>query len=202
MTYQGTVIAEGFPLQWPTGWPRTSRPARARFDTRFHKAVTELLHELELMGARDVVISSNIALRRDGLPYSGQKQPEDRGVAVYFRLKDVQQCVPCDRWDTVDDNIQAIRLTVAALRGLERWGAKEMVDAAFRGFQALPAPSGGDYLIADEPWYMILGVPEFAAKEQIKAAYRDKAKTMHPDQGGSPQEWARLQRAYDRGISG
>src|SRR5690606_9584801 len=128
---------EAYPLQWPDGWPRTDRPARARFDTSFARARAELLNELRLLGATGVVISSNIELRRDGLPYANAKQPDDRGMAVYFTLRGEQQCIPCDVWDRTEDNLQAIRLTVAALRGLDRWGAKEMVNAAFRGFKAL-----------------------------------------------------------------
>ena len=189
------VISEGYPLQWPSGWPRISYPTRARFQTSFATAVRELLRELDLLGATDIVISSNLQLRRDGLPYSNQRQPEDRGIAVYFNLNGEQQCIPCDKWDLTEDNIQAIRLTVAALRGLERWGAKEMVDAAFRGFKALPA--SGESTPSDQRlWHEVLEVSPNASWEVVEAAYRRLLHKVHPDKGGSVQAFTEVQNAF------
>lgn len=195
------AIAEGYPLQWPAGWPRAQSRQYSNFYATQSQAQQGILHQLKLLKAQDVVISTNVRLRRDGLPYTGDRAPADPGVAVYFILNGQQQCIPCDKWARVWENMRAIEKTIEALRGIERWGAKEMVDAAFRGFQALPAPSGGEYLEADAPWYVILGVNQFASKDEIKVAYREKAKSAHPDQGGSSREWESLQRAYDKGIS-
>lgn len=191
---------EAYPLQWPDGWPRTDRPKSARFDTSFVRARNNVLNELHLLGATGVVISSNIELRRDGLPYANTKQPDDRGMAVYFTLRGEQQCIPCDVWDRTEDNLQAIRLTVAALRGLERWGAKEMVNAAFRGFKALPANAIVTPYTA-RIWYEVLEVSPNASQDEIKAAYRQKLHTAHPDKGGSEEEFAELQKAYKEAVA-
>ncbi len=149
------------------------------------------------MGARDIVISSNLSLRRDGLPYSGQAQPDDRGIAAYFTLKGEQQCIPCDRWDNIEQNLRAIALTVEALRGLDRWGAKEMVDAAFRGFKALPESVIVTPYTA-RAWYDVLEVSQTASPEVIKAAYRQQMLKAHPDQGGSPEAFAEVQQAFQQ----
>jgi curved DNA-binding protein CbpA len=45
--------------------------------------------------------------------------------------------------------------------------------------------------------YQILGVVAGASDEQIKAAYRQRAKGMHPDAGGDPDAFMRMQRACD-----
>jgi hypothetical protein len=156
-----------------------------------------LLTQLKRLGADNIVVSSNVMLRRDGLPYANQRRPDDTGVAVYFTLKGQQQCIPCDRWASVDDNIHAIGLTVEALRGLERWGAKEMVDAAFSGFQALPPGSG---MPSVSPWWQVLGVPETATGDDMKSAYRLLAKKHHPDYGGDPELFQRLRNAYEQAI--
>jgi len=46
----------------------------------------------------------------------------------------------------------------------------------------------------------VLGVPEGASLDEIKKAFRTKAKVMHPDMGGSPGEWKILSDAYARLI--
>ncbi len=158
-----------------------------------------LLNQLQLMKASNVVISSNVMLRLDGLPYANQRRPDDSGVAVYFTLKGEQQCIPCDRWDLVDHNIHAIGLTVEALRGLERWGAKEMVDAAFSGFKALPA--GSSKSVASG-WWTVLGLSRNATRADIETAYRLLVKTHHPDRGGDPDLFKRLNQAYQEAKEG
>ncbi len=188
-------MIDAYPLQWPPAWPRTDYPRHAQFQTSFVGARNNLLRELKLLGATDVIISSNISLRQDGLPYAGQRQPEDRGIAVYFNLDGNPQCIPCDKWTTTDDNLQAIRKTVEALRGLERWGAKEMVNAAFRGFKALP-----ESIIMGEhtsrAWWEVLEVSQDASPEVVKAAYKAQLHYKHPDKGGSQWDFEELQKAF------
>ena len=192
-------MIDAYPLSWPAHWPRSQYHERALFKTPFGRARDQLLNELRLLGASDVVISSNYMLRRDGLPYADSREPEDKGVAVYFKLNGEDQCVPCDRWTSVVDNLQAIRLTVEAIRGLDRWGAKEMVNAAFRGFKALPA-AGNSTTVMDEPWYEILGVASDATEQSIRSAFKQKAKLYHPDTGGDEAEFARIRKAFERGM--
>lgn len=188
-------MIDAYPLQWPHGWPRAELHQPAQFKTSFARARNELLKELKLLGATNVIISSNIELRRDGLPYANQRQPEDTGIAVYFTLNGEQQCVPCDKWRKSEDNLQAIRKTIEALRGLDRWGAKEMVNAAFRGFKALPA-SAIVTPYQKRAWYEVLEVSQSASPEVVKAAYRQKMLKAHPDHGGSNVEFAEVQAAF------
>lgn len=191
-------MIEAFPLQWPPSWPRTKYTERHPNMVRnFTRNRDEVVKQLDMLGASSIVMSTNMQLRKDGLPYSGQKQPEDTGVAVYFSLNGEQQCVPCDKWDTVDQNLRAIALTIEALRGIERWGAKEMVNAAFRGFKALPQP-----IITPEPtrphrdWWIVLGVYSDAKVEQVRSAYREALKLHHPDVGGNLPDFKEVQQAF------
>lgn len=192
-------MTEAYPLQWPQGWARTKHPQRARFATSRARSISELHQELRRLGATNVVVSSNVQTYfRGGMEraYANQRV-EDAGVAIYFTLEGHQQCFPCDKWDDVGDNIHAIELTVKALRGLERWGAKEMVTAAFRGFKALPHPDDVIAMPQHRPWYEVLEVSPEASTEMRKAAYRVKVKKCHPDKGGSRQEWDELVRAAE-----
>lgn len=183
------MVEQAYPLQWPLGKRRDQHPQRSRFAVNFGKARDELMREIDLLGGALPIVSTNIPLKRDGLPYAGQKEPDDRGVAVYFTLKKQQMCFACDRWDKVGDNIQAIRHTIAALRGIERWGTGDMVQQAFTGFVALPSQ--------ENPWD-ILGVKPGATQEEIETSYRQKAKLCHPDVGGSPEAMQRLNDARQK----
>src|SRR5262245_44424311 len=130
-----------YPLYWPDGRLRTPRRSRSEFKVYSFAVVRDqLLNELKLMNARDVILSTNLMLRNDGLPLANQRQPADPGVAIYFTYKGKAVAFACDRWDKIEDNVQAIRHTINALRGIARWGTGDMVDAAFTGFLALPAP--------------------------------------------------------------
>jgi hypothetical protein len=190
-------MTTAFPLAWPSGWPRT--PWDKRQPSRFSpgglsKEAQETIWELGRLGARNAVISTNIELRRDGLPYSGRRAPDDPGVAVYFTYEGRQQCIPCDRWATVEENLRAIWKSIEALRSLERWGAKSFVDAAFTGFTAIAGPASA------KPWWEVLGVSQWASREQINAAWRGKAQAAHPDAGGSDGDMSELNVARDQGL--
>lgn len=178
-------MVEAYPLHWPPGWPRTARPERARFGNHSRaQAVSELINEVRQLGGRNIVISTNLELRLDGLPRSSQKAPDDQGVAVYFELNGVHQCFPCDRWTLIEHNLWAIAKSIGALRGLERWGAKTMVAAAFRGFQALPDLRN---------FYF----QDFKTKDEARAKYLELAKKLHPDAGGNAAEFADMKRQYE-----
>jgi hypothetical protein len=202
-----------YPLQWPMGWKRT--PAGARTYGRFSKkrtrtstygsssytddvsigeATQRLLAELERMGAPeyDVVISSNLQLRLDGLPRSGQAQPADPGVAVYWRDGKQDRCMAIDMYTKVEQNIAALAATIDAMRAIERHGGAAILDRAFTGFTALPPP-----IVAGmaRPWWEVLQVPRDAKRDDVKAAYRRLASAAHPDQA-----MAELNTAHDQAL--
>jgi hypothetical protein len=188
------VSANRYPLSWPDGRPRTRQPARSKFKVQsFGRVRDELLHELHLLGARNVVLSTNLKLRQDGLPLSGQAQPQDCGAAVYFRYKDRDVCFACDRWHKIEDNLQAIHHTIEAIRGIARWGTGDMVEAAFTGFAQLPAPR-----TAVRRWHEVIGVAAHASADEVTAAYRRLAKEHHPDRGGTHEAMIELNDAYDK----
>jgi hypothetical protein len=137
MTDQSFKDISVFPLTWPVGWTRTETKKRSAFRTTFGKARDELFRELKLLGVNDwnVILSSNIPVRRDGLPYSGQANPDDPGIAVYFRYKEKPMVLfACDTYINAVDNLWAITKSIEALRGIKRWGASDMLERSFTGF--------------------------------------------------------------------
>ena len=146
------------------------------------------------MQADGLVLSTNVELRRDGLPYAG-RTPADPGVAVYFTWRGQQYAFACDCWQKVEFNLQAIRKTIEAVRGIARWGTGEMVAAAFVGFKALPEQAGGT------SWWHVLSVAESASQEEINAAFKAKARLTHPDAGGSQEAMQQLNDARRIGLA-
>lgn len=184
---------EAYPLTWPTGRPRTKYPEVSRFDALLGASIKDVQREVALLGGTDLIISSNLPTRRDGVPYANSAQPDDRGVAVYFTLKKRPMCFACDRWRKVEENMRAIAKTIDALRGIERWGSGQMVEQAFTGFLSLPSP--------EQPW-QVLGLPDSRpTRDQVTEAYRRLAMEHHPDRGGSEAEMSRLNAARDALLS-
>jgi len=188
------MAVEAYPLHWPQGRPRTGMNLResSQFRTSFGKARDAVLRQIALLAGYGLsvapILSTNQALRRDGIPYANQSQPDDPGVAVYFTYKKTQVCFACDRWRRIEDNMQAIAKTIDALRGVARWGTGDMMEAAFKGFVALPDQSS---------WAEVLGVTAHSPTVDVLTAYRAKRSTAHPDRGGSPHEFDRIEKAWN-----
>lgn len=187
-------MAEAFPLQWPDGWPRT--PSHKRGPSRFGKnlgasQINKLQNELRLLGARHVVISSNVPLRQDGLPYASEtkRRYDDPGVAVYFQLKGKALSMARDRYNTPWENIRSLILAIDAMRSIERHGGSTMMERAFSGFAAIAPPDW------KKPWREVFGVqPDW--RGDITTLYREKARNRHPDSGGSNDLMSELNVAY------
>ena len=189
---------EAYPLTWPQGWPRKNphQRSRAKFSTSGRvlsvmDGIQRVLLELERLGVKrdDLVISTDIPTRLDGLPRS-DRSVADPGVAVYWRKGKDTRCMAIDRYDRVADNLAAIAATLEAMRAIERHGGAEILDRAFTGFVALPAPV---------QWWQVLGVAENATGEEIDAAWRRLAARHHPDRGGDNAQMARINAARDQG---
>jgi hypothetical protein len=171
-------MTQAYPLQWPNGRPRTELWKReaSRFDSTPDIARRMMLAECDRMGGRNPIISTNVALRRDGQPYASRKPPEDTGVALYFTRKAEQVCFSCDRYLEVWENMRAIQKTIEAMRGIERWGAHEVLDQMFRGFTALPSPEAAT-TAPPRAWWSILGVAPDAGPDAIQAAWKKAIRT-------------------------
>jgi hypothetical protein len=187
---EGGVSAptEAYPLCWPPGRRREGCKEFARFKTTLGLAIFNIRSEVKRLGGTELVISSNLMLRRDGLPMATGPKVTDHGVAVYFTLKKKPMCFASDRWRFVEDNMQAIAKTIEALRGIERWGSGQMVEQAFTGFIALPAP--------EQPW-QVLGIAYGSSRDVIQNAWRRLASDNHPDKGGDSNFMARINAARD-----
>jgi hypothetical protein len=146
-------MTTAFPLCWPHGWPRTPSHRQysgAKFGrTTFAKARDSLLDEVRRLHAAHIVVSTNHPVDRNGIPREGTRIA-DQGIAVYFMLNGKHLAMACDRFSNAAANMRSLALGIEHLRGLERHGGGVMMERAFSGFAALPAPK--------QHWD-ILGIP-------------------------------------------
>lgn len=189
-----------YPLSWPVGWKRSTFRTHSRFGKYGNRpsvstGTSFVLAELHRMGVPDfhVVISTNVRLRLDGLPYSNERTPDDPGAAVYWRDDDKRLVIACDRWSTVGENIYTIGKTIEATRAIERWGAVT-TDQAFAGYVALEEKTQASC-------WEVLGIGPISkmdgAATMILDAYRRKARETHPDSGGSAEAFSSVVAAKD-----
>jgi hypothetical protein len=192
------MVTEAHPLQWPNGWTRTQYPTDSRFGSYSDKptigaATEKIVYEMRLFGGTDLIISTDLKLRKDGLPYSSQRQPEDRGVAVYFTYQNEQKVIACDSFNKIGCNLWAIAKTIEAMRGIDRWGCSEIITKAFTGFTALPESTN------ENIWSILEINPTFDQME-IRKAYKKLAKKYHPDITGDDTHFKKIQEAYKIAI--
>lgn len=204
------MTVNAHPLAWPDGWPRRDtwlrKPGKfgvaedkgsyvGKRSLSIEDGVKRVRSELERLGIDvddDMVISTNLRLNLRGLPRGDQGEPGDPGVAVYWQKPGKpMRVMAIDAYTRVADNLGAIAATLEAMRAIERHGGAQILDRAFTGFTALPAPKS---------CWEVLGLKPGATADQIAAAFRGKARAAHPDAGGSTAAMAELNQARDAAL--
>lgn len=186
-------MIEAYPITWPREFPRTAKPQPGKFQTSLAgalKNVEDSLRKFAVDSGKKIeglVISSNVTL--------GAQRPADPGVAVWFSWDGIQVCIPVDRYDRVEHNLQAIHHIIEARRTELRHGGLSIVRATFMGFKALPAPGK----TSAAGWRAVMDYPldETPARADIDFRFKKLRSVMHPDKGGSAEKFAALQAAYD-----
>jgi hypothetical protein len=225
----GDAVIDAYPLSWPAGWPRT--PDADRIRPKFHltesvksslsdnyyrqkreitvaSALDRLRKELARFGVEDgsVIISTNIELRRDGLPYSNRRDPGDPGVAVYWKNPETreQQAIAIDLYDSVAGNLAAVSATLDAMRAIERHGGAQILKRAFQGFKALPGAGNSTPTMDVQTASVVLSnyyptlTPELVRRDKaaLATAVRFARAKVHPDvNGGDVKAWENVETA-------
>jgi len=205
---------KSYPLSWPEGWKRTPRGLvkRAQFNRRDRSlqnirnqqltiadGVARVLLELKRMGVPNwnVIISTNVPVSSQGLPLSRSSAPQDPGVAVYFKQGKNDRVIAVDIYTRVADNLAAIAATLEAMRAIERHGGAAILERAFTGFQALPAPDQAGGL----RWQDVLELDPALTYtlSDCEEQYRKLRSIYHPDRpGGNAQKFQQVQRAIEQ----
>jgi len=112
---------------WPRGFDRTHPERREPYPHGFRvdvqQAFENVLTQLERLGAESVTVetAADHQTRNPNLPYAGA-DPEDPTVDVRYEKDGRTMVVPCDRWDDLRDNAQAVAKYIDAKRALDRYG--------------------------------------------------------------------------------
>lgn len=181
-----------YPLAWPEGLPRNERHSSSSFRTGLNGALKNVKESLRLFGSdtgkpvSEVVLSSNVG----GLDVDAPIQ--DPGVAAWFMWDGAQRCIAIDRYKKPEENLQAIHHIIEARRTEMRHGGLNIVRQTFKSFTALPGPSR-----PPRYWEHVLGFKpgQPYTKDDVERAYREKAKTAHPDRGGTAAAFQELTQA-------
>lgn len=205
-------------------WPGELRATRADSPFSSTWSATRAVLDLELrqLNAADVVIELAVppsAIRVDGGLRADARLPDHPGVILSFDsthgplryATDVYQKAQWRRnalegWQA---NLRAIALGLEALRKVDRYGIAGRGEQ-YTGWSALgpgviAAPAAA--MTADEAAHFIAdatGDPFLGAFEVLQTwadgrdlVYRQAAKRLHPDTGGDPEAFKRLQTARD-----
>ncbi len=211
-----------FPLTWPAHWPRIPAPIRKRgkFSTMVRPVsggyadkerltiadgVNRVLVQVQRLGVdadAEIIISTNAASRRDGLPRSSDGEPLDPGCAVYWSRGGERECMAIDLYDRLADNLAAVAATIESMRGIERHGGAQILGRAFQGFKLLPATTSATMGV-EAAWETLAQAATGASAPPERHRNEDYARSLcriargrtHPDTGGEPGRFDLVQTA-------
>lgn len=169
---------------WPNRRPLRSpdERERSRFDSSWSQTLNLLSYEVSRLNASSVVVRLALEdkdIRRDGWPRASAR-PEHPGVIIEWQSGKRWSRMAADKYDHWQDNARAVALSLEALRGVERWGAVE--GEQYEGLQLELEDAGSSQSSAQELLDSYGGL-------------REALKATHPDQGGDPEEFRRVQEA-------
>lgn len=191
--------------RWPQAETRNRR--QSRFRATWGDTLELLKLELRQLQAKagTVVIQIDLEdreIRLDGYPRA-RATPATPRVILSFETPDGAYSYPCDTWSDWQDNIRAIALSLQALRAIDRYGVTRQREQ-YSGWKALPAGGGeSTTMTAEVAAQFMAGVTGAHApallldRSLAGAAYRLAARELHPDAGGSAEEFHRLQTAKE-----
>ena len=186
---------------WPGQQTPSHKRQRSGFKAAYSKTLGDLERELAAIRAKEVVIQCYLDrddIRNDGWPRS-KARPKQPGVIVTFlQGKDVIS-MPCDTFLDWEQNVRAIALTLHALRMVSQYGVTKR-DEQYQGFKRIEAPNAESARAAAAKWLSdvsgILVPAEHCTDETLRRAYLAAAQRLHPDRGGTHDEFARLQEVH------
>lgn len=190
--------------QWPR--PQTKSRKSGTFRANYRSTLNLLQNEIAKVGGKNVVIQAGFEprdIRLDGLPRADARKPNHPGIVVSFDSRHGPLMFACDTYFDWQDNLRAVALTLENLRAVERYGATKHGEQ-YRGYAALPPAPSESFRSAEDAAEWLSRHSDPCTREGIlqrpnvrQVAYRMAAAKLHPDSGGSHEEFVRLQAAKE-----
>lgn len=197
------VVCQKWPRTPTSSWRRKSAPFRAGYVDTLEK----LEKELGKLRAKNIVVQAYFKerdIRNDGWPRSGAR-PTEPGVVLTFDSMHGTLSLPCDFFDSYEDNLRAIAFHLEYLRRSGMYGVT-MSGEQYTGWKKLPdTGSSGEGFATDEGAADYLSRHSGVAAADIlrsypwtQDAFRKAALALHPDRGGDNADMALVNAAHAR----
>lgn len=181
-------------------WPVTPTDGRNRkrgpFRAGYRDTIELLDRELRHLGGKQIVIQAYLQprdIRNDGM-IRADARPSDPGIILSFESKHGPLSYPCDTFTDWQDNLRAIALAIEALRTVDRYGVTKRGEQ-YKGWTQLPPPNGDHWTQAQAIEFMRAFVGRQLDGEGIDAWLRRAEFKSHPDHGGNPEDFKKVQQA-------
>ena len=152
----------------------------------------DLRHMFDLWGIEQ------FSILREQEEYVSGGLKKGNGITVSYLRKGAWQTVFCAHGD-YSENMRSIfffldRVRIAEKTGIAYQGLSSTKDLVTTG----PAQNGNSESKENfEDACDVLGVDPTASWEEIDRVYKVKVQYAHPDKGGDPEKFKRIQRAYE-----
>ncbi|MBW4581841.1 MAG: hypothetical protein KME42_19925 [Tildeniella nuda ZEHNDER 1965/U140] len=187
-----------YPLLWAMGRQRTDQRQAVRSHVSLARATDDLLYELQLLDAVEIVISCNVEPLKQFPGYPERFElPDDPGVAVYFTVDGIPYIFACDDFEAVQGNMRDIGQLLREKRMLSQLHQCASIEREFAGYKAAVMPVEASP--RRKPWWKVLYVSPDAPLAVIEAAYKGLARIVHSDlaQNSDDAAMAALNRAIE-----
>lgn len=186
-------------------WPGELTKQRMASPFQLGTAESEKLlkYEVEKLDGKLLVVQ--LAIREMDLKVDGRPkiraEYEHPGVIVSFESRYGPLRYATDRFNQWPANLRAIALGLEALRKVDRYGITKRGEQ-YTGWRALESGDGeirsreaAARFLSDHGGIVV--TPDHTSPSAVGRAYRRAAAKLHPDAGGDPEEFKKLQRARD-----
>jgi hypothetical protein len=192
----------------PTEIPPPRSRNRSKFRAGWSDTSALLDREAGALGAARVVVQLAVVSERD-LRQDGWVRSDARiqspAVVVSLDSRYGPLRYATDEYDNWQDNVRAVALSMQALRAVDRYGVSKRGEQ-YRGWTALPTGSRAIMGRDEAARLLAAGAREIDGAawntntvrddpEAAKRAFRTVAKRHHPDVGGDPNTWDRIEEA-------
>lgn len=192
--------------RWP-GAVTADRKSSGAFKAHWDDTLVLLGDEIEQLDGEGLVTLQidvqEMDLRLDGMLKTRANVGPFPGVIVSFQSRFGPLQYASDAYERRyagsppgwQANVRAVALALGALRAVDRYGVSKSGEQ-YTGWKALPSGNGFGTADAAEQWLRLRAQDAGAsAVDSTREMYRRLAKRLHPDAGGSAEDWHRLDNA-------